>query len=131
LWTYRCINADYAYVTYEYPKFDKKAASKDSRRNKGVDKIDSRQMMIEKQIRTYHPHHREGVSIILLPNLPFSGQPKADVEMDVKTHQHSAYAKRNQHRATNVIFLCFFWMLFTLCGAVYSVTQMEKIRYKD
>ena len=142
----RCINADYAYVSYEYPIFDdetststtstgttdKKAASKEGRRKKGVDKIVFyHQMMIEKQVRTYHPHHREGVSIIILPNLPFSGQPRADVEMDVKTHQNSTYAKRNQHRATNVIFLCFFWMMFTLCGAIYSVTQMEKIRYKD
>jgi len=130
----RCINADYAYVTYEYPKFDtengmgKKVASK-YRQEKGADS-DSLQM-VEKQVRTYHPHHRERVSILILPNLPFSGQPKADVEMDVKTHHNSTYAQRNKHRAINIISLCLFWMVFTLFGAIYSVTQMEKIRYKN
>ena len=41
---------------------------------------------VTKRVRTYHPYHRENVAILLLPNLPLSGQPKADVERDVATY---------------------------------------------
>lgn len=40
-------------------------------------------MFVQKHIRTYHPFHRENVSVLLLSGEPLSGLPKDDVERDV------------------------------------------------
>jgi hypothetical protein len=62
----RMHHTDVAYVTYPRPE-------------------DNR--VVEKKIRTYHPYHREKVAIIVLPGMPLSGQPLADVERDVMAYQ--------------------------------------------
>ena len=59
-------HTDIAYVTYPFPK-------------------DNR--IVQKKIRTYHQHHREKVTVLVLPGLPLSGQPSADVERDVMSYQ--------------------------------------------
>ncbi len=57
---------DIAYVTYTIP---------DDHR------------IIEKKVRTYHFYHREKVTIVVLPDFPFSGQPLEDVKRDLNSYQ--------------------------------------------
>lgn len=59
-------HTDIAYVTYPNPNDDR---------------------IVEKKIHTYHPYHRENVSIAILHGFPLSGQPVADVERDMMSYQ--------------------------------------------
>lgn len=43
--------------------------------------------IVEKKVRTYHPYHREKVTIVVLPDFPFSGQPLEDVKRDLNSYQ--------------------------------------------
>jgi hypothetical protein len=58
--------ADIAYITYTLP---------------GDHRI------VEKKVRTYHPYHREKVTIVVLPDFPFSGQPLEDIKQDLNSYQ--------------------------------------------
>ena len=40
-------------------------------------------MFVQKDVRTYHPYHRENVSVLMIQGEPLSGLPKDDVERDV------------------------------------------------
>jgi len=100
---------DLAYVTYKYP-FE----APDGMTPKYV----------EKKIRTYHPYHRENVAILVLDGLPLSGQPKADVERDLASFQ-SEYAIRNRDKIHHIIFLCLFWIIFSLSSALYILHQIK------
>jgi hypothetical protein len=44
---------------------------------------DESEMFVQKHIRTYHPYHRENISVIYFANEPLSGLSKDDVERDV------------------------------------------------
>mmetsp|Transcript_17101 Transcript_17101/g.20880 ORF Transcript_17101/g.20880 Transcript_17101/m.20880 type:complete len:295 (-) Transcript_17101:150-1034(-) len=101
----KCYHTDLATVSYPYP---------------------GEKMTIEKKIRTYHPYHREKVSILVLPHLPFSGQPLADVERDMMSYQ-SEYAVRNQDKITQVLFVCFVWSTICITGALYILHQMVEV----
>lgn len=63
---------DLAYVTYKHPDGNAE---------------DGSVRFVEKRIRTYHPYHREIVSVLVLKDLPLSGQEMKDVERDVASFQ--------------------------------------------
>ena len=63
---------DLAYVVYRHPDGDDE---------------DGNPRFVQKKIRTYHPYHRENISVLILNGLPLSGQPKLDVERDIASYQ--------------------------------------------
>ena len=81
---------------------------------------------VQKKIRTYHPYHRENVSVLILKDLPLSGQPKTDVERDIASFQ-SEYAIRNRDKITQVVIVCVCWMLFCLAGSLYIIYQIREV----
>lgn len=108
----RCIRGytDYAYVIYPYPT--------PSSNFHHVEPT-----FVEKKIRTYHLHHREKVSVLLLPGLPLSGQPKSDIKRDLATYLCDG-AIRNRNRIRYVIYVCVFWLCFLFFSALYLLLQM-------
>jgi len=68
----KCSYTDIAYVTYRHPEGNAE---------------DGSIRYVEKKIRTYHPYHRENVSVLVLEDLPLSGQPNMDIERDVASFQ--------------------------------------------
>jgi len=129
-------NADYAHVVYDYPLMmndDAKHYNKleNNRHNDSDPHMNNNnlpadtQLTVEKYIRTYHPYHRENITILILPDYPLSGQPKADVEKDVSTYG-SSYAIRNGERLKYILVICAFWILFSISGAWYMTVQMGK-----
>ena len=68
----KCSYTDTAYVTYRHPDGNAE---------------DGSPRFVQKKIRTYHPYHREHVPILVLKDLPLSGQPKPDVERDIASFQ--------------------------------------------
>lgn len=82
--------------------------------------------IVEKKVRTYHAYTRERVTFVTLPNLPLSGQPKADIEIDVAT-----YTNESRNRIRDVLRLVLFWCLFSFFGPVFVLFQMGKIEDLD
>lgn len=79
----KVLHTDLAYVTYKYP-----GAAAAVTRSKGQQSgVDGDVRFVEKKIRTYHPYHRENVTICVLKDYPLSGQPKSDIERDVASFQ--------------------------------------------
>jgi len=140
----RCYHADYAILTYEYPKHLL------SGKNDDPDK-DSTKYMVEKRIRTFHPYHRERITVVLLsPQLLLSGLPLSDIQHDVATFstpttpavddsfQYQAFPPRNSLRkqqlgrdeTCSLFVLTFAWIVFTILGALYMLHQIKALYYQ-
>ena len=154
----RCYHADYAVLTYEYPKH-LLASSKQHAEEDEYSK-DSTQYMVEKRIRTFHPYHRERITVVLLsPHLLKSGLPLSDVQHDVATFsqvenpssrkrkgdeeddtsfQYQAFTSRSNLRkqqlgrdeTSSLFYLTLLWLLFTLLGALYMLFQIQALYYQ-
>jgi len=116
----KCHNEDYAYVTYQYPSDNNNVYNNHTK----TEDEEAPKLVVEKVVRTYFPYHREKITILILPNLPLSGQPKEDIERDVSTYQ-SNYAIKNRNRKKYVLVLCISWIFFCLFGALYILHQMS------
>ena len=82
--------------------------------------------MIRKRVRVFQQYTREKITILRLPNRPLSGQAKIDIEIDLNV----CSKERDHHNGSITVFaLC--WMLFTLLGALYVVSQMYQIEDED
>jgi hypothetical protein len=96
-----CGGANYASIEYSYPN--------------------SSSWWIKKRVRVYERFSREKITIVKLLNSPYSGQPKADVEIDVKTsHEH-----RNESKVLAIISIS--WAIFCLSGAGVVCFQQRKL----
>lgn len=136
-----CVKADYAFVTYTLHKGDKKDVNFDdsyfdswmngNKLNKNsvdTDNVSQNQsetrdvtgIVIQRKIRTYFPFDREQVAILILPDKPRSGVPRADLEKDLAT-------KIAPSKLTKLTIICFFWIVFTTVGSIYILFQMSKI----
>lgn len=105
----KCSYTDTAYVTYRHPDGNAE---------------DGSPRFVQKKIRTYHPYHREHVPILVLKDLPLSGQPKLDVERDIASFQ-SEYAIRNRDKIKQVVIVCVGWIIFSLATASYILYQIN------
>lgn len=91
-WMRKLQRKSYAQVIYPHPEsYNTSSASTGTAATDEVGdaktlQVETTTHYVTKTVRTYHPYHRENVAILLLPNLPLSGQPKADVERDVATY---------------------------------------------
>jgi len=92
---------DYGYCIYKHP---------------------SQAKVIRKRVRVYQAYTRERVTILRLPNRPLSGQPKADLEVDL-----SAASKERDTYAKQMTLFSVAWVIFSLAGAAYVLYQMSKI----
>jgi len=89
----RCYHADYAILTYEYPQHLLSTSSASPAQGGGSQEKEQEENntnhtrhMVEKRIRTFHPYHREKITVVLLsPTLLKSGLPLSDVQHDVAT----------------------------------------------
>lgn len=68
-------SGDYGYATYNLEKVANHPACSVSKPEKLVGKI-------RKKVRVFHRYSREQISIVVLPDRPYSGQPKVDLEAD-------------------------------------------------
>jgi len=107
----KCSYTDIAYVTYRHPEGNAE---------------DGSIRYVEKKIRTYHPYHRENVSVLVLKDLPLSGQPKMDVERDVASFQ-SEHAIRNRDKIKEVVYVAVGWAVFLFSSAIYIITQIDRV----
>lgn len=147
----KCHNDDYAYVTYEYPTDDNAKPKEQPQQppahftttdlkattevgyytNLNVESdTNTPKLIVEKKIRTYYPYHRERITILLLPDLPLSGQPQADIERDLASYT-STYASQKRNRMHNVFLLCLLWIVFCISGAIYILHQMDVLAAID
>lgn len=94
---------DKAYLVYRYPEEEG--------------------MFVQKEIRTYHPYHRENVSILLINGEPLSGLPKDDVERDVGSFT-SEFAIRNRDKIHQVIIICALWFIVSMVIASFILNQI-------
>mmetsp|Transcript_41649 Transcript_41649/g.99835 ORF Transcript_41649/g.99835 Transcript_41649/m.99835 type:complete len:343 (-) Transcript_41649:3706-4734(-) len=76
--------------------------------------------IVRKHVRVYQAYTRERVTIARLPNRPFSGQVKIDVEIDLRQ-------MRTQRDETLrwITWIGLFWFVFTLAGASYALYQLH------
>ena len=134
--TLRGKNEDYAYVTYRYPyhttktePMTEKLKSVSGTFNHDADDKydDNTKLVVEKIVRTYHPYDRESINILLLPGLPLSGQPLADIDRDLSSYQ-SNYAEQNRSQMRYVLMQCGLWVVFCLIGALYILDQILIVR---
>jgi len=102
---------DIAYVTYRHPEGNAD---------------DGSVRYVEKKIRTYHPYHRENVTILVLKDLPLSGQPKLDIERDVASFQ-SENAIRNRDKIKEVVYVSSAWAVFLFSSAIYIICQIQRV----
>uniref|UniRef100_A0A7S4T4K9 Uncharacterized protein n=1 Tax=Ditylum brightwellii TaxID=49249 RepID=A0A7S4T4K9_9STRA len=116
----QCFFADYATVIYSHPDPSRLPVS-----NAGD------QWIVQKRVRTYQLFHRERISIVVLPELPLSGQPKADIEIDVASYRQVYATSRDRIR--EIQYIVAFWIFFTLDGTLYLLFQMYQVNpaYED
>jgi len=80
---------------------------------------------VRRSVRLYQNFSREWVPILLLPNRPYSGHPKSDIEM-------SYLAFERQKSAMN--FLAIYsgvWFVGNVAAAVYMLLVVESNHYED
>mmetsp|Transcript_28809 Transcript_28809/g.42384 ORF Transcript_28809/g.42384 Transcript_28809/m.42384 type:complete len:340 (-) Transcript_28809:843-1862(-) len=76
---------------------------------------------VRKQVRVYELFTRENETLLMLPNRPFSVQPKSDVEIDIAATSD----RRGQVRL--VSFVAILWAVFCFMSALYVYHQMKYI----
>jgi len=92
----------YAYAMYAHP-------------------VHPKEWLVRKRVRCYQHCTRERVTILLLPYHPFSGQPKADIEMDLAASEES---RRDTHK---VMYCLYAWIVFLLAAPAFVLFQMTRI----
>ena len=107
---------------------------------------------ISKKIRVYYRYPREQISILVLPNYPYSGQPKIDMEADWASFAYTNAGVPNEEdvdalrdprvtmpqvlsrdRSLGVLFVALFWTCFLLGASLFVTFQIEIIddQYED
>ena len=76
---------------------------------------------MRKKVHVLQRYTRERVAIVLIPEYPFSGQPKADLENDL------AAAKRNKKKIMWLATLSWLWMIFAAVAPLYLILIMEQV----
>lgn len=76
---------------------------------------------MRKKVHVLQRYTHERVAIMLLPNYPFSGQPKADLEHDL------AVCKRNKKKIAWLATFSWLWMVFAAVAPVYLILIMDQV----
>jgi hypothetical protein len=80
---------------------------------------------VRKRVRVYQHYSRERVTILRLLNRPFSGQPKADIQIDLQSSKAAAPAVK----FLTVFALC--WIVFTFLSPIFILYQISKLNHDD
>jgi hypothetical protein len=76
---------------------------------------------VRKKVHVLQRYTRERVAIALLPDLPFSGQPKADLELDL------AVAIRNKENIYWLAMFSWLWMVFAAVAPIYILLMLGQV----
>lgn len=77
---------------------------------------------VSRRVPVLQRYTRERVTIVVLPDCPFSGLPKADVELDV------AASTRHKKRLFHLVVLSWVWLVFSVAAPVYILACMESLK---
>jgi len=103
----RSFAPEYARLTYVHPD--------DAEKDPGSDR-----RIVTKTVRTYHPYMRESVSVLVLSNMPRSGQPKDDIGVDFATFD-------GKETNTGIMYIIWSWMIFLVLGGIFLVCAMSTL----
>jgi hypothetical protein len=99
---------------------------------------------IKKKVRVYYRYPREQISILVLPQYPYSGQPKIDLEADWasfservgygQVNEEGTYGEKidlprsmSRDRSLGVISIAIFWVAFLFFASLYTCFQIEHV----
>ena len=137
-WISNCFRRnDYGYVVYDLERVARHPAC-------NVEERRAAELAgtIKKKVRVFYRYPREQISILVLPEHPYSGQPKIDLEADwASFSSHMGYPdgtgedgdrvdlpkSMSRDRSMGVIFVSVFWVTFLFCASLYTCFQMENI----
>jgi len=77
---------------------------------------------VRRELSVLEHFTREQVTILMLPDHPFSGQAKTDLEIDF------AAAQRNRRKNTAIACISWIWFAFTLFSPIYILLTMDMVR---
>lgn len=103
----RSFAPEYARLSYLHPEDVDKGSGSERR-------------IVTKTVRTYHPYTRESVSVLVLSNLPRSGQPKDDIDADFASFD----GKPTNH---GIMCIIWSWMIFLVLGSIFLVCMMSML----
>lgn len=98
--------------------------------------------VITKRVRVYYRYPREQVSILVIPEYPYSGQPKVDMEADwasfvknaglpsegdANLNEEDRVVLPKRDRPLGVLAVATFWVIFLLLASLYVVFQIQVI----
>mmetsp|Transcript_24309 Transcript_24309/g.34816 ORF Transcript_24309/g.34816 Transcript_24309/m.34816 type:complete len:358 (+) Transcript_24309:65-1138(+) len=137
-----CKKNDYGYVVYDLERVAKHPAC-DFQGGNLMGKI-------KKKVRIYYRYPREQVSILVLPQYPFSGQPKIDLEADwasfsetylvsegyneaAENNRASTERVMTRDRSLGITLISLGWLMFLLSASVFVCLQIGEISdvYED
>lgn len=138
-----CKKNDYGYVVYDVEKI----ASHPAFDFPGGELMRGK---IKKKVRIYYRYPREQVSILVLPQYPFSGQPKIDLEADwasfsetylvsegyneaAENNRASTKRKVSRDQSVGITLICIGWLTFLLSASIFVCLQIGEISdvYQD
>jgi hypothetical protein len=76
---------------------------------------------VTRRVPVLQHYTRERVAILVLPDLPFSGMPKSDIELDL------AASTRQRKRSWMVVGLAWWWFLFCVFAPIFLLVCMEQL----
>lgn len=102
---------------------------------------------ITKKVRVYYRYPREQVSILVLPEYPYSGQPKTDMEADwasfstgvgLPSEEDRQYLAQNDERVSvpqvlsrdrslGVLLVAAFWVCFLFVSSLFVANQVSVV----
>ena len=135
VFNYICRRSDYGYVVYDLEKVASHPA---------CDYEGPLEGKIRKKVRVYYRYPREQVSIVVIPQHPFSGQPKIDLEADWASFSETylvseGYNEAAEHdrastqtvmsrdRTKGIIIISLGWLAFLLFASVFVCLQIQEI----
>lgn len=138
---YLCRKRDYGYVVYDLERVANHPACGYNGELEGK---------VKKKVRIYYRYPREQVSILVIPEYPYSGQPKIDLEADwasfsetyLVSEGYNEAADNNRasipkvmsrDRSLGIIMISLGWMAFLLCASIFVCLQINEITdvYQD
>jgi hypothetical protein len=77
--------------------------------------------LVRRRVRVFERYTRERAAIVMLPNHPYSGQPKVDLEIDREV------SDLNQRRLQLLSYYAIGWLCFCLVAPIFVVETMRKL----
>lgn len=77
--------------------------------------------MLKRRVRVFERYTRERAAIVYLPGMPYSGQPKLDLEIDRDV------TELNNPRLEILVWYAFAWALFCLLAPLYVLRILNKL----